>query len=252
MKLSEISRLSEELHRHFPMPTVFRYLQLVVDDMKETITSFSSCSESRLVEMEILRTLYDVLQRVLCWCNELVDEHDLHELSTLPNADVNVALAVRGLGNLPSAWVDRFIDEVVTEAKRRMRHAFKERRLECSALVVRDLKKQLLMTKNYLEVGILSYFFPLPEKVALDGLPIGSCDLCEFAFGEANAGWIDDTIKLPCGHVFHWNCIEEWVDLSDGCCLTCDDGSFATNPAALNRNIFQRSELSSTTVFWFW
>ena len=197
-KLRKIDRLSELLDRHAKLPTFFTHLKEILRQMKFILAAYSNSEEHFIVHKEMFEAVYDVLKRHLFWSNKPVDVDNLHELSTLPSADVDVALVVLGLGNLPSALVDRFIDEVVSKAERRIRRAFKEKRSECAALVVRDLKNQLLMTKNFLNVGLPSYYLPLLEKVSQDVLPVGISSLCEWyeRWSEQITVWSRDSLSL--------------------------------------------------------
>ena len=80
----------------------------------------------------------------------------------------------------------------------------------------RDNSQVVLMREVQIEMG-LEDFSDYMIEVDRSNIELTECIICYYDFKE------EDTVLLRCGHFFHRNCINQWLNYRDTCpiCRKC-------------------------------
>ena len=147
--------LQESLDSFEHLSETFKFFKSILIHSVALLVIFYGYRKTYVLKLELFLAVYSKLICHLFWMkNESVTIHQLWSFPNelLLNFDADYWFSIRGLGDEPDMWINRFIAEVLKLADRRLNHGHWARENEYVTVVVKDLKTQLFKTKIMLHL----------------------------------------------------------------------------------------------------
>lgn len=96
-----------------------------------------------------------------------------------------------------------------------------------------DLEEALGNVRSSFSVqitGDMVATLPPRQKGASEVVDQDHCVICQVSLDESPDGLVDPDVRLlPCGHEYHFKCLNQWLQIRNACCV-CQSVVFVTEP----------------------